>query len=289
MFLDVQKDLIIWLQSFHNAFTDFFFNLVSFFGEPEFYIILLGFIYWVFNKKAGEFLGITLGISISLNNLLKAVFMIERPFLTHDEIDNFREYTATGSAFPSGHAQGNTTVFYALARYFNRRYLWITAIVMMVLMMLSRMFLGVHYLQDVLVGSAIGFGLALGVHYLFRRYETSWLRLYLIFAALFLPAFFLVDVNDFFRGYGILIGFILAMWLEKNYVNFTMEIPLYKKVIRYVLGVVLMILTMSVLGMMFGFAEDGTTLKNMLDFVRFFFVAFIGFGVYPMIFKKFNF
>lgn len=295
MFLDQQADLIIYLQSFRNTFTEFVMNATSLLGEPEFYILLLGFFYWVYNKRLGEFLGVSLGITLALNNVLKAFFMIERPFLAHEEIENLRMYTATGSAFPSGHMQGATTVFFAIARFFNLKKLWLLAIFVAIMMGLSRMFLGVHYLQDVVIGGTIGFLIAIGAYKVFdtfRKNERGLHFFYLAIIIAFLPGLFLLDinapdVNDFFRSYGILAGFVAAVLFEKRFVGFTMEITPLKKLIRYVTGVVLVMLVMIVLGELFSLARP--VFVNGFDFIRFFFVAFIGFGLYPWLFTKFGF
>ncbi len=290
MALELQKDFVLFLQGFRNVFTELFFNLVSFFGEPEFYILLLGFVYWVLNKKAGEMIGITLGFSLSLNNILKAIFHLERPFITYSEIENLRASTATGSAFPSGHAQGSASLFFALAFAFKKRFLFIIAIIMAILMMFSRMFLGVHYFQDVLAGTLIAILIAYGVYLIFKKYYEQPLTLHRIYAlmiALLLPAVILVDINDFFRGYGIFVGLVLAIVIEKRFVNFTYAISWQRKIVRYLGGVLLLLLTMNLLGLLFGLAPDD--FKNALDFVRFFFVALIGFGIYPMIFTKLKF
>lgn len=295
MYLELQRDFVIWLQGFSNAFTDLFFNMISFFGEPEFYILLIGFFYWVFNKKAGEFIGVTLGITTSINNILKGFFNMARPFETYpNDIENFREYTATGSAFPSGHVQNSTSVFFGVASYFNKKYLWGLAGIMLVLMSVSRMFLGVHYIQDTIAGGLVGILVVFMTFSIFQSVhdnEALLHKLYLIGILILLPFMFITDVNDFFRGYGIYIGIVLGVMYEKKYVNFTMDIVFWKKIIRYIFGVISMMIVMVLLGELFGLLgyEEGSFGKNFFDFVRFFFVAFVGLGVYPKIFTKLNF
>ena len=242
---DLQKDVVIWLQSFRNTFTEFFFSFVSFFGDPEFYIILLAFVYWVLNKKTGEYVAIALGTTVSLNNMLKGIFMINRPFQTYPEIENLRDYAATGSSFPSGHVQNSATLFFALAMFFKKHYLWTLAIVLTILMMISRMFLGLHYPIDVVVGALLGLGVSWGVYWLFNRFDQHRNIVYTVIALAFLPAFFLIRENDFFRGYGILIGFIVAITFEKRYVNFPMAVSPLKKLLRYGVGLVLIVATME--------------------------------------------
>jgi len=289
MSLDIQKDVVIWLQSFRNVFTEFFFSFVSFFGDPEFYIILLAFVYWVLSKKAGEFMAIALGTTVSLNNLLKGVFMINRPFQTYPEIENLRDYAATGSSFPSGHVQNSATLFFSLAMYFKKRYLWVLAIVLSVLMSLSRLFLGLHYPIDVVVGALLGLAVPLLFYVLFKHFSDRLPALYTLIVLLFFPAFFFITENDFFRGYGILVGFILAILFEKRYVNFSMQISPLKKLLRYGIGLIFIVLTMELIGLFFGIFTVSTFWANTFDFIRFFFVAFVGFGLYPMFFKRFNF
>jgi len=116
-------------------------------------------------------------------------------------------------------------------------------------------------------------------------------QFYLALIIVMFPAIFLIDVNDFFRGYGIMVGFFLAILIEKKRINFTLNVPRIKLAVRYVVGVLFMLLTMILLGELFdltGF-EAASFGANMLDFVRFFAVALIGFGIYPMLFKRFNF
>ncbi len=295
MFLDAQKEIILFLQEYANTVTEVFFSAVSFLGDPEFYILLLGLIYWVLHKRLGEVLAVTLGTSISLNNVLKGILMIDRPFQTYDEVQNLREYGATGSSMPSGHAQGSSTVFFAIARHFNRRNAFIVASVLAVLMMISRMFLGVHYLQDVVAGTAIGILVALIIYSVYDRLESNDTALHLFYFLLILAFFpgviLLADnetANDFFRGYGILTGFAAAIIIEKRFVNFTLAIPWFKKILRYFIGIALMLLVMEVFGRAFEGVED-VARSNVLDFIRFFAVAFIGFGIYPIIFKALRF
>ena len=96
--------------------------------------------------------------SILLNNVLKLYFNRERP-------DVFEWGTqAASSSFPSGHAMSATVVYgtvaYLLARL--QKHVWsrmltlFTAVVIIALVCLSRLYLGVHYPSDVIAGIIIG-------------------------------------------------------------------------------------------------------------------------------------
>jgi undecaprenyl-diphosphatase len=93
-----------------------------------------------------------------INLLLKALFARDRPTFPDPLL------TAPGASFPSGHAMA-AMIFYGLMMYFGVR--WLTAwrwrvlvvvagTVLIVLIGFSRIYLGVHYLSDVLGGYAAG-------------------------------------------------------------------------------------------------------------------------------------
>lgn len=95
---------------------------------------------------------------LGLNLLLKQTFQRARPEI----MALFVEPTYS---FPSGHAM-NSFIFYSCLSYFiflkmkNRRLAGIlicTSIVLVILIGLSRIYLGVHYATDVLAGFAAGF------------------------------------------------------------------------------------------------------------------------------------
>ncbi len=92
-----------------------------------------------------------------LNDVLKYFFQRERPSLPH-------LVEATGFSFPSGHAM-MSFVFYGMLTYliwlnFPGRWIRFTtvsiAVVLVLLIGLSRIYLGVHYPSDVLAGFAAG-------------------------------------------------------------------------------------------------------------------------------------
>ncbi|MCP8970390.1 phosphatase PAP2 family protein [Ectobacillus ponti] len=91
-----------------------------------------------------------------LNDGLKEWFARVRP----DEA--FRLVAANSYSFPSGHAMGAASFYGALAFLLARRYaafrigIWTGGMVLVLLIGLSRVYLGVHYPSDVIAGFAMG-------------------------------------------------------------------------------------------------------------------------------------
>lgn len=92
-----------------------------------------------------------------LNVVLKALFRRTRPVLPNPFV------TESGWSFPSGHAMGALVAYgmlaYVLVILFNgrgRRWIVLTAVLFVLLIGASRMYLGVHYFSDVIAGYAAG-------------------------------------------------------------------------------------------------------------------------------------
>ncbi len=147
-------------------------------GSEQVYIALLIAIFLSIDAKVGRRLGIFLLISFYLNQQLKILMDTPRPFVLDPTIARSQGAinSAGGGAFPSGHAQGATTFWGLAAVYFRRRWLWWLAAVVTVLMSLSRLYLGVHWLIDVLGGIVIGIAV-IGLTMLVDTFVTNALRI----------------------------------------------------------------------------------------------------------------
>lgn len=292
--LGMTIDFVEWFQSFQNGFLDFFFNMISFLGEEYIFIVVMGFIYWTYNKKFGEFLGLTLAVTIVINNFLKEIFDAPRPFTEYpDRVENLRPSTSSGYSFPSGHTQIFSTFLYGVAFYLKKKWMFITVSILVVLMMMSRVYLGVHYLEDVLVAGFLGLFLGYIIYYYYEKiYENQQLlhKIYIIIVLIALPITLLLGSEDLFKGFGILTGMVFAVMYEKKYVNFSLDTTKLKKGIRLFLGVVIMISLQVGLKLLYSpFLDEGTYLFDVFSSIRYFLLTFIGIGIYPKAFKKFNF
>ncbi len=133
----------------------------SFLGQEEFYLLIMPGLYWCWDASAGLRVGVMLLLSGGINNIFKLGFHSPRPYwVDHNVITHAHE----GSfGLPSGHAQNAVSVWGAMAVSIRRKWAWVAAIALMFLIGFSRLYLGVHFLHDVLVGWLIGGLLLLGL------------------------------------------------------------------------------------------------------------------------------
>jgi membrane-associated phospholipid phosphatase len=97
--------------------------------------------------------GISYAVATVLANVLKGVFDRPRPLVGHREIHPLVALPDNG-AMPSGHAAGAFAAAVAVGLV-HPRLRW-PLLVLAGLVSLSRVWLGVHYLTDVIAGAALG-------------------------------------------------------------------------------------------------------------------------------------
>lgn len=287
-------EVVEWIQSYQNGVFDAFFNFISFLGEEYVYIVVLSILYFAYDKKMGEFSGFTLFIAGALNSTLKGLFSAQRPFQKYpDRVTNLRPETSGGYSFPSGHTQMFSTFVFGLGFYKKHKRIIIGALILGILMGISRMYLGVHFLEDVLVSLILGIGTAYGLMVLFDTYKDNdkvLMKIYLITLVVFLPFVIALNYEDLFKTYGLMVGFTAGMHIEKTYINFQMDVSLGKKVLRVIGGLIIMITIMIGVDIVFeSISLEGSTFRNILDGIRYGLMTLVGLGIYPFAFKRFHF
>ena len=276
----MELEILRHIQSIANPFFDFLFQLITICGEQIVLISIISIIYWALDKKFGEYIAYSVLTSVLLNNAIKDIFKMKRP-IGEEGIRTLREQTATGYSFPSGHTQSASSFYGSMAIYLKNRVMYIIATVMIILIGFSRLYLGVHYPKDVIVGGILGVLTSLICYKLYNRVENKML-LYVVTFAIFIPALTFAHSADFIKGMGPYLGFIIGIYIEKRYVNFSTEGNTGNKIIRVLLGIVILLVLQLGLKVIL---PSGT----IFSFIRYALISLIGIGVYPMIFKNLNF
>ena len=241
-----------------------FMTYISALGTEEFFLITLPAVYWCVNKRLGRQIGYFFLASALINNILKNLLRQPRPFWLAPAIQRGE---AEGFGLPSGHVQNVTAVVLILAAHVRRGWFWLLGLFFIFLMALSRLYLGVHSLQDIVVGFIIGLLLFLVFivwqQSMYDRYGKQILgrRLLIMIliptflAAVYIGLFFLIgpantDVawaeyipaaelngyEDIVSSLAGLFGFGIGILLESSRIRFMVEGPIWKRVIRYILG-----------------------------------------------------
>lgn len=143
----------------HPAVVDFF-QVITYLGSPYAFIVISILITLIFWKrkllKDALWLNITLLAASKLNHYFKNFFARQRP---SGEMFTY----AAGFSFPSGHAM-ISAAFYGFLAYLSWKYLpenvgktaAIFLVVLIFLIGLSRVYLNVHYMSDVIAGFICG-------------------------------------------------------------------------------------------------------------------------------------
>ncbi len=150
---EIGTQIILWLQGLGNWLIKPM-ELITFLGNEEFYLLVAPAILWCVDMTIGLRTGLFLMINGGLNSVIKLIFHTPRPYWYDTKVVGITHETSF--SFPSGHAQNSAVVWGSLAHGLRRRWAWIVAVVLILLIGLSRSVLGVHFPHDVIGGWLIG-------------------------------------------------------------------------------------------------------------------------------------
>lgn len=269
-----------------------FFLFISQFGSELIFIGVLLLIYWSVNKREAILATYVLLIAVLSNYWLKVIIAKERPPVSNW----YPGADAPNYSTPSGHAQYSATLYGWFTAKLRTWWMAIIAVVLTGLIGVSRVYLGVHYLGDILLGWAIGIITIILLVYFDRpirdflgryNFEQQNLALFVIGLVMILIAAVLPEPpNENFGALGgLTIGLAIGMILEHRFVDFSVE-PYEGQRLRLVLRVIIGLA--FVLGIMLGLEPFLPSDQMWLRMIRYMLVALSGIFVWPAIFKTIN-
>ncbi len=270
-------------------------SIVSVFGEEMFLVLLLGFVYWCWDKKAGRIIGLNIVMGVTYNPLLKNMALRRRPYMDNptiqclkpvDKSASIYDIKVQGYSFPSGHSTNSTIAFGSIAYFFKNKVVRTICIVLPLLVGISRFCLGVHYPTDVLVGWILGVCIVFLMPWLLKRFPNK-KKLYPVIFVISCVGWFFCTTNDYYTGLGMMGGFFIADIFEEKYVKFENTRSVISCIIRVVVGAGLFLGLNTVLKMPFPSAvlNAENALAYLIRTLRYAVIIFIEVGLYPMCFK----
>ncbi len=240
--LDWGIEVVLWFQQFSPG-LDLPFKSLTFLGDLEFFLIFMPLIYWCCDRATGARLLILFLISAYLNAIAKALLDQPRPFQYDPRVKPL--VPASGGGLPSGHTQGAVVVWGYLAARVRQAWMWGLAGFLMVAIPISRVYLGVHFPTDLIGGYILG-AVLLVVYLQFASKAETWLVrkgiAWQLIVAAFLPIVFILispagAVNSL-NAAGILLGFAPGLILERRWIKFCSGGSLVRRLLRFVVGLI---------------------------------------------------
>lgn len=134
-----------------------FFLTVTKLGEETAFLVIALIVFWCIDKRRGYFVMAVGFFGTLASQFLKILCRVPRPWVLDPDftiLEQARE-AAGGYSFPSGHTQTAVGTFGAVAATDKKKWIQLVCVLAAVLVGVSRMYIGVHTLQDVLVGALL--------------------------------------------------------------------------------------------------------------------------------------
>ena len=280
-----------------------FMLLVTRLGEETAFLVLALIMFWCVDKRRGYFVMAVGFMGTMVNQLLKCLCAVPRPWVLDPEftiLEQARE-AASGYSFPSGHTSTAVGTFGSIAATEQRRWLLVVCIVLAVLVGFSRMYVGVHTPYDVLVGAACALLLVICFKpIVMGKSEKAMYVLMGILMATGIGFLLYVELHRFpadfdahnltsatknaYTMIGCLVGMLVVYFSEKKWVNFSTEGTWWIQLIKVALGLGLVLVVKAglkaPLNLLFGELPGRA--------VRYFLIVLVAGLLWPMTFQFWN-
>ncbi|HSH03141.1 MAG TPA: phosphatase PAP2 family protein [Anaerolineae bacterium] len=267
-----------WLQT-NLGFLEGLFRFVTNLNSTEAFLALFPFLYWCVDKRFGLHLSYIFLVTVGVNATGKQLFRAPRPFWMEPDLALAKELSY---GFPSGHTQVATTLYFFAALWWRKTWLWVAMVILFVLMAISRIYLGMHFPQDIIGGFLLGVLVLVGYFGGWQRWLEPMLversgkekvaiglglmvvMLGLFFAAQvggyrddsgpwvsFYEAADLQVTEDMVSMVGVMMGLLVGWYFESRDLRFEVAGSWGKRLGRYVVGMVVTAVIWAGLGAIF--------------------------------------
>ena len=309
-----QIDFLLLLQNLRNhlgpVFDDLFMHVTEL-GELFVPTFTMCVIYWCFDFRAGVFLFSLNSFAMLFAQIIKCICCIYRPWVLSDRVEPVQAALARsgGYSFPSGHSSMISSSAGGMAFLsWKNKPVFCGLIFLIFLVMFSRLYLGVHTLQDVFAGVVAAGILIVVLNFVINYCEKDKNRyLYLLLISnllVFLVLYFILTKNypmDYADGKllvnpskaqyiaivygGWISGILNGVYLCSRFFRFDPKSGSVKnRTVRAVIGGIILYVILRYAQMYF-FEGEGNYL---ITFIAMFTGGFFITAVYPFIFTGFS-
>ena len=243
------------LEGIRTPLGEALFLILTYGGEEIMLLGLICVLYWCVDKRTGYRMIFCYLPSALAINILKLTCRVERPWVRDPSftIVEKAKASATGYSFPSGHTQNATTLFGTLAYVSKKTWQKLLFLLIIPLVMLSRMYLGVHTPSDVLTSFAITTVIVIGMNLLADKLTLTHKRRLIIMCVILVIAMATCiytyvlyssgviaykDASDSFKGCGAGMAIVICWVIETRYINFDTKCSsIWKQLLKLLIGV----------------------------------------------------
>lgn len=296
-------EILYFLEGLRNPLLDSFFSFITAFGDETVFILLGILFFWCVDKKQGYYL-LSIGfIGVVVNQFLKLWFRIPRPWVRDPKftIVESARAGATGYSFPSGHTQSSVGAFGGIARWNKTKVLRIIGIILCILVPLSRMYLGVHTPQDVLVSVVVALTLVFVLYPIIQKgFDNKRTMRLLLFVITLISLAFLIfvllfnfskdtdthnlneGIKNAYKMFGCTLGIFISYEVDRKFINFETAAPFKVQVLKFVLGIIPLFALKEGLKPVLALLFDGSFIA---DGLRYLIIVLFAGIVWPLVFK----
>jgi membrane-associated phospholipid phosphatase len=309
-----------WIQSM-GTWLKIPMQVFSFLGTQNAYILVMSWLYWCVNSQLGIRIGIILLSSNGLNTAFKWIFHSPRPYWINPNIKALAIESSFG--IPSGHAMVSTSVWGRIAMWVKKPWVILVIVIMLFFIGFSRLYLGVHFLSDVVAGWLLGISLLIFLSFAekplakwLNKQKMSIIILFAFLTSISIIIFFMLlkvpfnqwqipeswinnsqiaapgsvidpfKIKDIVLLSGTWFGLIAGYFWIKKMGNFNQKGNLFQLVIRFLIGFVGIVIL--VFGLNSILPEMETWFSFTLIYLQYFLVSLWIVALAPMLFIKFG-
>lgn len=280
-----ETSIVKAFQSLRCGFLDTVLSGVTLIGDELFFILAAVVFYWCVDKRFGFKLINVYLLGCCVIEGVKTLVKRPRPY-THEGVVSVTKPTG-GYSFPSGHSHSIANLSTQAANRYRNKPTYIATAVLCALVAFSRVYLGQHFLSDVLVGLAFGIGFSLLFSMLFELLGEKEEFIVLGVVPICLIVLLVLALTDSLDASAnvqkVLGGYsavTLGYYIEKKYIRYDVKTRCFVRIINAVIGLALTLAVKE--GFKLFIPKE---LSVLYGFVRYFVTGLMGTAGVMLVFK----